>query len=278
MTNENICKWEKFGYCRKKNDCPDYHPIEVCNEEVCNESKCHKRYPQPCRFFRTGTCKFGESCKYDHKQQIKNKELRETMKILERNDKEHIERIKKLETKDKENVDKINNLEIENKRIRDLNLQQADSILNLHQRLNHLEKEYVIILRNQIEERKEGKGTLDEELKLDRGTLVCDDQTKLNEQVDENIKNASKEELASKIQHEKYDLETALYNLSLNLSSIKDEMKNKNIIGAKKLLEEFRFYVNDSLGTIPLLPNQRKLLKDFNIICDNTTNFEKKIK
>ena len=70
MTNENICKWEKFGYCRKKNDCPDYHPIEVCNEEVCNESKCHKRHPQPCRFFRTGTCKFGESCKYDHKQQI----------------------------------------------------------------------------------------------------------------------------------------------------------------------------------------------------------------
>ena len=71
---ENICKWEKFGYCRKKKDCTDYHPSEVCREEVCNVSKCHKRHPQPCRFFRFGSCKFGESCKYDHKKQLNDKE------------------------------------------------------------------------------------------------------------------------------------------------------------------------------------------------------------
>ena len=75
MAHENICKWEKFGYCRKKKDCTDYHPSEVCNEEICNVSKCQKRHPQPCRFFRSGNCKFGESCKYDHKKQINDKEL-----------------------------------------------------------------------------------------------------------------------------------------------------------------------------------------------------------
>ena len=225
MAHENICKWEKFGYCRKKKDCTDYHPSEVCREEVCNVSKCHKRHPQPCRFFRFGSCKFGESCKYDHKKQLNDKEHLERIKQLELNNKEHIERIQKLEANEKkqdekiqileinekEQAIKVKNLEIENKKITDLSIKQADSILNLHSRLNHLEKEYVIILKNQSKEIIE-QVNKDEEVKMDEGTLECDDQTKSNEQVDENVTDVSKEQ---------FDLEVDIQHTKNNLSITK---------------------------------------------------------
>ena len=57
--------------------------------------------------------------------------------------------------------------ELDNKRITDLSIKQADSILSLHTRLNHLEKE---------------------------GTLEGDDQTKSNEQVDEKVNDVSNKE------------------------------------------------------------------------------------
>ena len=73
MTSETICKFEKFGHCVKKEECPNYHPSGVCTEKVCNVSNCLKRHPQPCRYYQAGNCRFGVSCKYDHKIQIEEK-------------------------------------------------------------------------------------------------------------------------------------------------------------------------------------------------------------
>ena len=46
---------------------------------------------------------------------------------------------------------------------------------------------------------------------------------------------------------------------------------------AKKLLDEFRFYLNDFFENEKLLSNQRKLLNDFNLYCNKTQNSKKSI-
>ena len=83
MSSKIVCKYEKYGYCKLKRDCKDYHPTEVCKEPVCNVAKCVKRHPQPCRYQKAGSCKFKEHCKYDHEDQINTKELLEKKRKLE---------------------------------------------------------------------------------------------------------------------------------------------------------------------------------------------------
>jgi len=62
-----VCKYEKFGICKMREQCQDYHPVENCQENNCSIVKCKKRHPQQCRYFATQEgCKFGKSCKFDH--------------------------------------------------------------------------------------------------------------------------------------------------------------------------------------------------------------------
>ena len=135
MTSENVCKYAKFGYCRQKNECKDYHPSEVCRDKICNVS----RHPQPCRYFEAGSCRFGDYCEYSHKKQKNEKELFERLKKLEsekKNEKVLLKRIEKLENEkknEKELLEKIEKLENENQ--------------DLHTRMSHLEKEHVSFLK-----------------------------------------------------------------------------------------------------------------------------------
>ena len=34
MAIKNVCKFEKFGYCKLKEECKDYHPTEVCERKT----------------------------------------------------------------------------------------------------------------------------------------------------------------------------------------------------------------------------------------------------
>ena len=80
---KKICKFEKFGYCKLKDECKDYHPTEICSLQICNVGKCFKRHPQPCKYFRSGSCRFKESCKYEHREKINTKELLDRIAKLE---------------------------------------------------------------------------------------------------------------------------------------------------------------------------------------------------
>ena len=51
MTSEDICKYAKVEYCRKKDEYKDYHPSQNSIEKLCNVSRCSQRHPQPCGFF-----------------------------------------------------------------------------------------------------------------------------------------------------------------------------------------------------------------------------------
>ena len=53
-----------------------------------------------------------------------------------------------------------------------------------------------------------------------------------------------------------------------NLSIVKDEMKNKDINGAKDLVEQFREAANINLKNKTHVSNKRKALSDFNILCE----------
>ena len=78
MSSKNVCKYEKYGHCN------DYHPTEVCKEPVCKVAKCSKRHPQPCRYYKAGSCRFNEYCKYDHQEQLNTKELLVKIRNLEK--------------------------------------------------------------------------------------------------------------------------------------------------------------------------------------------------
>ena len=84
MSSKNVCKYEKYGHCKLKKECKDYHPTEVCKEPVCKVAKCSKRHPQPCRYYKAGSCRFNEYCKYDHQEQLNTKELLVKIKNLEK--------------------------------------------------------------------------------------------------------------------------------------------------------------------------------------------------
>ena len=76
MEGENVCFYDKFGYCRNGDKCTKIHLTEKCNNEDCDDvRKCQRRHPRVCKFFQEkGYCKFKSSCKYDHKQ-AKNVEV-----------------------------------------------------------------------------------------------------------------------------------------------------------------------------------------------------------
>ena len=243
MTSENVCKFHKFGFCRMKNDCPDFHPSEDCTEKVCNVSKCVKRHPQPCRYFQAGSCRFGDSCKYNHKKQLNDKELTEIIKKLEEEYKIinnlHEERIKKLES--------------ENRRITNLNEKQADTIMDLNTRMCHLEKEYVSILKSHIKDQREE--TEDEDNRMDEDTLVSDDHSKSSppESKEKEKNDVSKNEV------EAGDIGEQLYS----------NLINKNLDQAKECLDNFRNGVNLIFGNQKHLPYQlKKVVNEFNIECN----------
>ena len=68
MTGE-ICMFDKFGFCKERDNCEKTHLTEVCVQEECDARKCDKRHPRPCKYFQqNGYCKFKFNCKYGHKQ------------------------------------------------------------------------------------------------------------------------------------------------------------------------------------------------------------------
>ena len=65
--SDKICQYEKYGICKLKKECPNYHPTVVCDDEKCTIKLCRKRHPVTCRYASVGTCQFGHNCKFDHR-------------------------------------------------------------------------------------------------------------------------------------------------------------------------------------------------------------------
>jgi len=85
MIDQKVCIYNKFGYCKSKNECKFFHPEDICENLQCDVSNCMLRHPMPCKFLlHYGKCKFDSNCKFDHRRHSDmHIELNERMKTLE---------------------------------------------------------------------------------------------------------------------------------------------------------------------------------------------------
>ena len=64
---EQICRYNKFGYCKYGDKCHFRHINEKCVTKDCKIHDCEKRHPKICIFKRKfGQCKFTTYCRYEH--------------------------------------------------------------------------------------------------------------------------------------------------------------------------------------------------------------------
>ena len=63
----NVCRKNKFSYCKFRNTCRYQHIYFICDNSQCEIESCERRHPIKCNYFtRFSRCKFGVFCKYSH--------------------------------------------------------------------------------------------------------------------------------------------------------------------------------------------------------------------
>ena len=80
MASQKVCHYEKYGYCKMKDDCLYFHPKVLCEKEQCDVKSCRQRHPQICKFFALGACKFLDTCRFNHSRIEDNNECK--LKII----------------------------------------------------------------------------------------------------------------------------------------------------------------------------------------------------
>ena len=79
-----MCKFDKSGFCRERENCQFSHGLKVCEEFLisseCTKQKCYERHPKRSIYFAQGECHWGLRCKHLH--QAKKKLLRQMTKFL----------------------------------------------------------------------------------------------------------------------------------------------------------------------------------------------------
>ena len=149
MATQPVCGFNKFGYCKFRNNCRKLHVNECCESETCEIKECELRHPKPCRYYRDfRRCKFS-NCKFKHvdyendvikKIESDNKDILakiaaidETIKLLD-----HQEKMLEMETRLNDEVTEKDYIikELEN-RVGNMELK----INNLFEKISVLEKE-----------------------------------------------------------------------------------------------------------------------------------------
>lgn len=111
MTEENVCRFNKFGYCKYGNYCFRYHENNICENGRCPVKSCSLRHPRKCRFFlEFGKCKFGTYCRFGHSSHESKKAL-EDIDALRKEIKEVNSKIKEKEKEINLKDDELRTLE-----------------------------------------------------------------------------------------------------------------------------------------------------------------------
>ena len=67
MSQQNVCRFYKFGFCKYKDNCRNMHIHEKCDNRSYEIKICSLRHPRKCSFYRDyKRCKYSEWCQYDH--------------------------------------------------------------------------------------------------------------------------------------------------------------------------------------------------------------------
>ena len=118
MAAQNVCNWNKYGYCKHQESCRSLHVKELCVSASCDSLNCRLRHPIDCKYFTNyKRCKFNP-CAFKHIEDPNETDILNLRK--ENNDlSEKIaridEQIKALNDKESESQiirDKLNQVEL----------------------------------------------------------------------------------------------------------------------------------------------------------------------
>ena len=139
MAAQNICFFNKFGFCKYLDHCRKHHENKLCENKECEVRECQLRHPIKCKYYRDfGYCKFGEWCSFSHRVHVNVSAGKENIEKLD-------EKLKTLESELDKNSENIKKLEAE---IKDMNLKISEkdqTISKMNKKYNFL-KEKVTIL------------------------------------------------------------------------------------------------------------------------------------
>ena len=115
MATQNVCRFNKYGYCKHMENCRNLHVNDVCGDSSCDVSKCTRRHPRTCKFYSEfKRCKF-DPCAYKHitndddidKLKKENQELLGKLDAIERD----LKKLAEKEIESKSIIEKLNILE-----------------------------------------------------------------------------------------------------------------------------------------------------------------------
>ena len=69
MAAQNVCTFNKYGFCKYRERCLKVHIDDVCDDSSCdNNLNCNRRHPKECIYDKKyKRCKF-DPCKYLHRE------------------------------------------------------------------------------------------------------------------------------------------------------------------------------------------------------------------
>ena len=157
MATQNVCFFNKFGFCKYLEKCRKFHEKAVCDKSNCEIRECNLRHPRKCRYLREfGFCKFMDWCKFSHEivRNTKNddtKKLEEKLHAFENQLKKKDDKISKLESEiDDLHLKFSEQKQLMSKMNKKLNVLKEKDILvqSLQEKLTNLEKKIDIIEKN----------------------------------------------------------------------------------------------------------------------------------
>jgi hypothetical protein len=132
--NQNVCHYNKFGYCKHKEACRKQHIFELCENPSCDLKTCILRHPRNCKWHRElGRCKF-DPCPFKHEgnsfenYRKENEEIKPKLAEVDRS-------LKALEEKEIQTNATIEKL----KMINEQSENQNSMYENVMERLNEME-------------------------------------------------------------------------------------------------------------------------------------------
>ena len=67
---ENVCRYNKYGYCQYGDKCHFMHVNNLCEKNECTVFECDMRHPVVCKFYRNFRRYKFSNCAYKHEKEV----------------------------------------------------------------------------------------------------------------------------------------------------------------------------------------------------------------
>ena len=70
MAAQNVCRYNKYGYCKFGEVCRKLHIDELCEDSACDSRTCDKRHPKECKYYTNYRRCNLNPCKFSHLEKM----------------------------------------------------------------------------------------------------------------------------------------------------------------------------------------------------------------